>query len=97
MRLHLILLPALLLLGACASQPATAPSAAAPTACNADAAKALIGQLANEANLGAVRKATGVTSLRSLKPGDAMTMDYRADRVNVVQDVTGKIEKISCG
>ena len=66
-------------------------------ACTAEAAQAWIGQPATDANVQAAFKATGAKSLRSLKPGDAMTMDYRTDRVNVVQDANGAIEKISCG
>lgn len=87
-----------LLLAACASQPAAAPpTAQAPAGCNADAAQSLVGKLANEANLGAVRKASGATSLRALGPDDAATMDYRSDRVNVLRDAAGKIARITCG
>ena len=35
--------------------------------------------------------------MRSIKPGQAVTMDYREDRVNVYQDASGNIERISCG
>jgi hypothetical protein len=35
--------------------------------------------------------------MRSLKPGQPMTMDYREDRVNILQDASGNIERISCG
>ena len=40
----------------------------------------------------ALRKATGATLVRSLKPGQAATMDYRAERVNVVQDAAGSAD-----
>ena len=98
MRLRLSLLSPLLLLAACASQPATqSPDDAAPAACNADAAKTYVGQPASEANVEAVRKATGSKLVRSLKPGQAATMDYRIERVNVLQDAAGNIEQITCG
>lgn len=97
MRLHLSLLSPLLLLAACASQPATPPVAEAPAACNADAAQRYVGQPASEANVEAVRAATGSTLVRSLKPGQAATMDYRSERVNVLQDAAGNIERITCG
>ena len=42
-------------------------------------------------------KASGAKSMRSIKPGQAVTMDYREDRVNVYQDASGNIERISCG
>ena len=92
----LAVLPAVLWLAACAGHP-TDPAPPVPGACNAEAAQAWIGKPATDANLDAVRAATGARSLRALKPVDAMTMDYRADRVNVVQDANGAIEKISCG
>ena len=47
--------------------------------------------------LQAVRVATGASSVRSLKPGQPMTMDYRGDRANVMQDAKGNIDKITCG
>ena len=90
-------LPAALWLAACAGQPTDPAAPPIAGACNAEAAQAWIGKPATEANVQAAFKATGAKSLRSLKPGDAMTMDYRADRVNVVQDANGAIEKISCG
>lgn len=106
MRLHRsLLLPGLLVLAACAS-PAPPPTVDAPpppmeatpaTACNADAARAFIGKDATEANVDAARAATGAKTVRSLKPGQAMTMDYRPDRANVMQDAKGNIEKITCG
>ena len=89
-------LPAALWLAACAGQP-TDPAPPVAGACTAEAAQAWIGKPASETNLEAVRAATGAAALRALKPGDAMTMDYRTDRVNVVQDANGAIEKISCG
>lgn len=35
--------------------------------------------------------------LRALKPGMAMTMDYREDRVNIETDETGRIVRIFVG
>ena len=92
-----LLLSPLLLLAGCASPPVAPPAAEAPMTCNADAATRYVGQPASEATVDAVRKATGATLVRSLKPGQAATMDYRAERVNVVQDAAGNIERITCG
>ncbi|MFN7135908.1 MAG: I78 family peptidase inhibitor [Thermomonas sp.] len=52
---------------------------------------------ASAANAEAARQAAGARTVRSLKPGQPMTMDYRGDRLNVLQDAAGKIDKISCG
>lgn len=98
MTLRLSLLSPLLLLAACASRPATPPPAAeAPMACNADAAQRYVGQPATAANIEAARKASGATLVRALKPDQMVTLEYRGDRVNVLQDAGGLIERISCG
>ena len=95
-RLSLALLSPLLLLAACAT-PATDESAATGGRCNAEPAQSWLGKPASAANVDAAFKASGAKTLRTLKPGDAMTMDYREDRVNVLQDAAGNIERISCG
>lgn len=81
------------LLAACASQP----SVPAAGACNADAAPRHVGQPATDANVEAARSATGAKTVRVLKPGQPATMDYRQDRVNVLLDAAGNIERITCG
>ncbi len=98
MSMRLSLLSPLLLLAACASQPATPPPAMdAPMACNADAAQGYLGQPASAANIEAVRKASGAELVRALKPDQVVTLEYRGERVNVLQDAAGIIERISCG
>lgn len=98
MSMRLSLLSPLLLLAACASPPATPPPAAeAPMACNADAARRWVGEPATAANIEAVRKATGAVVIRVLKPDQMVTLEYRGDRVNVLQDSAGAIERVSCG
>ena len=98
MSMRLSLLSPLLLLAACAGRPVTPPPAAdAPMACNADAAKRYVGQPATAANVEAVRVASGATLVRALKPDQMVTLEYRGDRVNVLQDAAGIIERISCG
>jgi len=93
-RLSLALLSPLLLLAACATQPEAVASGGS---CTAEPAQAWLGKPASAANVDAAFKASGAKTLRALKPGDAMTMDYREDRVNVLQDAAGNIERISCG
>lgn len=89
-----IRLAALLLLAGCSSQP---PAPEAPAACVAGPGQAYLGQPASDATLEAIRRATGAGQLRALKPGQAATMDYRQDRVTVVQDAEGRVERITCG
>jgi len=33
---------------------------------------------------------------RVINPGDAVTMDFRADRLNIEVGVNGRIDKIGC-
>lgn len=56
-----------------------------------------LGQTAEMAEMAV--KATG-RPYRMLPPGSAMTMDYRADRVNIETDgkeASSKVTKVSCG
>ena len=96
MSYRIALLPALLTLAACASQPQDKAVASGGT-CNAEPAQSYVGKPASDANVQAAFKASGAKTMRSIKPGQAVTMDYREDRLNVSQDASGNIERISCG
>ncbi len=89
----------LLGLTACASQPATehAPAVDPTAACRADAAQHFVGKPASQDTLDAAQKAAGAAHVRNLRHDQPMTMDFRADRLNIIQDKQGIIEKISCG
>lgn len=95
-KLPLLLLPSTLLLAACAT-PAT--DAAAPVAgqCNADAAQAHVGHAATPGMIEAARKDAGAETVRTLKPGQVVTMEYLAGRLNLYLDASDKIERIGCG
>lgn len=90
---------------AASGQPAAEPVAPAepapmpaPRTCNADAAKAgAIGQTADAATVERARVAAGGTSVRVLKPGQAITKEYRDGRVNVRVDERNVIVEIGCG
>ena len=44
-----------------------------------------------------VRAGEGVATIRVFGPGDAVTMDYRAGRLNVELDDGGNVVRIFCG
>ena len=90
----LLLLPALLSLAACAT-PATPPPMQGR--CNAEAANAYIGKAADAGTVDAARKAAGAERVRTLKPGQMVTMEYLEGRLNLYLDASGKIERIGCG
>ncbi|MGK6323982.1 I78 family peptidase inhibitor [Sphingomonas sp. DT-51] len=81
-----------------------APKVAAPvaggdapgTGCDAGAASTLVGRAADTVEAEAQRL-SGARTVRRYATGDALTMDYRADRLNVETDAGGSIVKLSCG
>lgn len=89
----LLLVPAMLSLAACAT--AEAPPAAG--GCNADAASAYLGKAADAATIEAARKAAGAERVRTIKPGQMVTMEYIEGRLNLYLDANGRIERIACG
>ena len=94
MSIRLFALPAIaMLLSACAT-PAMPPSA---SACNADAIQPYVGQVATPTAVEAARKAAGAELVRALKPNDAATLDYRAERINILVDDANKILRATCG
>lgn len=65
--------------------------------CRAEPAQSLVGQPAS-ATLGERGlQLSGARTLRWIRPGDAVTMDYRTDRLNISLDASNRVERISCG
>ncbi|MBB3692648.1 I78 family peptidase inhibitor [Sphingomonas sp. BK580] len=93
----------LVALAGCAPKMAT-PVAAAPVAggeapgarCDAGAAAALVGRSA-DASMAEAQRLSRARTVRRYATGDALTMDYRADRLNVETDARGTIVRLSCG
>lgn len=93
---------AALALTACSSTPPSTDSGAATPApgsgkCNADAVQWAVGQEGNQTNMGRVWRESGAGLMRPIGPNQAVTMDYREDRVNVHLDKDNKITKVACG
>jgi hypothetical protein len=65
--------------------------------CDAAAVQSLIGEEATEALVERARSQSGANSVRVLKPGDAATMDYRGDRLNILTDDGGTVQSFNCG
>lgn len=65
--------------------------------CDAKAASAFVGQMASDAVAQQARTAAGAQGVRVIRPGMAVTMDYRAGRLNLELDDAGRIVKASCG
>lgn len=95
MSIRMFAMPAItLMLSACMTPPATPPSA---SACNAGAVQSFVGRAATDDVVNAARSTAGAKLLRVIKPGQAVTMDFRAERLNLYLDNAGAIERVSCG
>ena len=65
--------------------------------CNADGLQDLVGRPATQALGAEALRRSGSRALRWIRPGDAVTMDYREDRLNVRLDGQGRVEAFTCG
>jgi len=97
------LLPMLaLLLAGCTTPPADGDSApaAAPamsTQCRAERVQAFVGHAWSAALSEQARVDSASASVRVIRPGTAVTRDYRVDRLNLHLDGSGVVTRISCG
>lgn len=65
--------------------------------CNAAKAQPLVGR-ARSAKLGSeALRLSGAGTLRWLRPGDIVTMEYREDRLNIEVDANGRVKAVRCG
>ena len=82
----------MLLFAACATtQPASLPAPSEDT-CDASTYGTLVGQDAT-----ALEKILILGMVRVIRPGDAVTTDFRAARINFNIDDSGTISRIFCG
>lgn len=80
-----------------AAQPAPPVPPAAATACDDSQAQWAIGKKVTDADLEQARKDTGAQTVRTLKPDQAVTMEFNANRVNLDLDDAGVVTAIRCG
>lgn len=97
-----LLAPLLLLLNACANSPAGSPAgnsqpSAAAGECNEANAQFAVGRNADTQLQAEVRQRSGAMSLRVIRPGDAITMDYSTQRLNLELDANGRVVRARCG
>jgi Peptidase inhibitor I78 family len=112
MRLNPLALLAILPLAACSHAgsstshdpaptptPTPTPAPVADTAheCKPEALDAFTGKTADEATIKKLVADSGARGARVVKPGMAVTMDFRQDRVTVQVDAQNRIERASCG
>jgi len=104
--MKIAILPVLLLaLTACATtqqaanvgEPVIQDRAPLDGPCYARNVEGLIGQIATSELGGEILRRTDARLLRWIQPGQAVTMDFRGDRVNVHLDARNRVERITCG
>ena len=65
--------------------------------CDAAKARHLVGRPADSAVGAEAQRLTGAAALRWIRPGDMVTMDYRADRLNIELDERHRVKALRCG
>lgn len=103
-RLAYALVPAALLagcsgLGTTTQQPAAPPPVWKPQGgtCNAAPAQGAVGQNATATAVEQARKRSGALMARILRPGQAVTQEHDAQRLNLEVDAAGRIVAVRCG
>ena len=101
-----VLAAAFLLMGCAAQSPAPAPASAEPVAsvpepplptCEAEPGQFALGQAASPQLEAAARHRTQASSSRVLEPGQAVTMEFNASRLNLEVDARGRVTAVRCG
>ena len=90
------------LLTACAQSPNPAGPPAAPPPvlageCNAAAAQFVVGRQADAQLQAQAQASAGARVVRVLRPGDMVTMEFNAQRLNLDVDAAGKVTAVRCG
>jgi hypothetical protein len=65
--------------------------------CDPQGVQALTGQPFDEMLRAEMLPRSGARTLRVIRPGDVVTMDFRGDRLNVHLTGDGRIERFACG
>lgn len=78
-------------LAACEPMPAEPQPDAAPDDCRASAYQGLVGQ-----PVSVLAAMTFPIGTRQIGPDDAVTSDFRPERLNIEYGRAGRIEKVSC-
>lgn len=85
-------------LAACATPPApSVPPAAGTFQCVAEPGAWAVGKPIGDELVAKVQSDTHSRAVRVIRPGQAVTMDFRGDRVNLMLDGQDKVERVTCG
>lgn len=98
---RLLATAALLALTACGAPPVPPPSSGSPApdpgACNAAPAQFALGRTVDPALRTEALQRSGARTLRMIRPGDAVTMEFSSQRLNLELDPDGRVTRVRCG
>ncbi len=79
--------------------PGTGSAPAAPTAdvCNAQGAQFAVGKTAGASVVEEARQRSGSYMARVLRPGQMVTMEFNAQRLNLDVNAAGVVTRVRCG
>jgi Peptidase inhibitor I78 family len=80
-----------------AAQPAPPEPVVPAGSCDDSQAQWAIGKTVGEADVEQARKDSTAKTARTLKPGQVVTMEFNADRLNLDLDDTGAVTAVRCG
>ncbi|WP_431098009.1 I78 family peptidase inhibitor [Polaromonas aquatica] len=89
----------LLLVSACSNTPNPAEQMPPPSAtpCNAAPAQFIVGRQADAPLVNDARVRAGARTVRVLKPGQVVTMEFNAERLSLSVDDAGRVTRVNCG
>ncbi len=97
-------LACLVVLAGCAAAPGAPSTGTSPmpppppgTACNAQGAQFAIGKAPGASVVEEARQRSGSYMARVLRPNQAVTMEFNAQRLNLELDAAGVIRRVRCG
>lgn len=95
----LALLVPVLVLGCAepAPAPARAPTPVLPGECAAEPARLLEGKPFDADIQAQAQRLTGARSVRVIRPGQAVTMDFNSFRLNIELDASDRVLRVRCG
>ncbi len=73
------------------------PAGSSSAACAPEKAQVLVGQAASADLAARAVQLTGARTVRWIRPGDMVTMDFREDRLNIELDAQGRVTLFRCG
>jgi len=80
-----------------ADEPVAEEDADAADGCNAEPVQNLVGQVYTPELGEQARVTAGARVERALRPGQIVTMEFRADRLSFTLDEKGRISAVNCG